>query len=133
MSQCSPGERLGNPGSNQYQKLEPGDRVWVVALDEEGLYLFAKIGVEDVIPQDEARKRLDDLWPAEWYVDATGDSRVAVERIPFKDTAATLKFTGRKKSIDGEPSWIHFWNLREVTPASAERIDSLWRKYELAD
>lgn len=123
-------EAITGPGSNQYGKLQPGDRVWVVAMDDDGLHLFAKIGVREVLPEKEAKRKFDDLWPAEWHVRATDDSRTAKCRIPFGETAAALEFTGGKKSIDGEPSWIHFWSLRQVTSDSAARIESLWRKYE---
>lgn len=132
VKQCSRGEWITYAGSNQYGKLEPGDRVWVVAKDDDGLRLFAKIGVQEVLPEEKASQRFDDLWPAEWHVVATDDSRVASRRIPFGETAAALEFTGGKKSIDGKPSWIHFWRLRQTTPESAERIEALWREYEPA-
>lgn len=120
------GESIGHAGSNQFGKLEPGDTVWPISSDEDGLFLLGRIPVDEVVDREEAEEKFDDPWDADWHIVAMSDARIAQSRLDFEELVPRLSFDGKVKIVTGTPSHHHFRAMRKLSPASSSFLASKW-------
>ena len=63
-------ENMTHSASNQYERVQPGDTVWIATVIKGGLAILGRIVVATCTNQSEAERllRTDDLWPALWHI-----------------------------------------------------------------
>ncbi len=125
-------EALEHPGildhsaSNQYGRVSPGDRVWIVSALPEGLTLLGRIQVGQVLTWEQAAEALEsrDLWEADFHILAEPGSSEAIRRVPVNHLAGSLRFhstkgRGRLTLSDGAVNPQQLQAMRLLEPASA--------------
>src|SRR5687767_14948375 len=86
---------LNHAGSNQLDRVSPGDVLWIVTIAEaDELGLAGRLQVGEVVGIDEARVRLnrDDLWHSRYHALAAPNTAAPMRGISLYDTAEQLRF-----------------------------------------
>jgi hypothetical protein len=120
------GEQIDSAGSNNFRRVSTGDTIWIVASDDDGLYLLAKIIVGEVLERAQAVKKLGkDIWEADYTVTGAPGSFIASKRIAFEPIALDLEFsTGT--TVEAPVRFRQFWALRRSAPRSGSQLEQIW-------
>jgi hypothetical protein len=111
--------------SDQYDRVQPDDIVWIVTIRDSRLFLIARIVVGEVIRYKEAKRRLGGVWEAKYHLIARPGTEEFLSRIDITDCAARLRFRG---DVDRLPSAFQqsFRRLRRMEPQTARFFSEIW-------
>jgi hypothetical protein len=104
LSNLEEGGLLEHSASEQYQRIRPGDTVWIVTVYSGSLHLVGRIIVGYVENQSNAAEMLgtSDLWPASHHIIAAKDTAQPIKDIPIDHLADRLRFesaSGRDRLV----------------------------------
>lgn len=127
------GQRLDHTASAQFDRVSPGDVLWIVTVRDHRLKLLGRLVVDAIVNQREAERRLGrtNLYPAPLHaISARGIE--AVREIDIQDIAGKLRFnsphdrlTFRHPDVtDGK----QLQSLRELSEKAAEELSERWHK-----
>jgi len=125
---------LRHTASNEFRahEVKTGDRVYITTIRDGQLYVGARLTVKDIVTRTQAQRILGDpdLWLAKDHVIATRNEPFHASRQVSVDDARRLRFVngGRLKFRSGtELDNQTLRSMRELTPASARRLDAVLR------
>lgn len=124
-------ETLEHIASNQLQRVEPGDLVWIVSYENGRLILMGKILVEVVTDQKTAARLLgarpSELWQADWHALARRGTAVRVRTdLDITPQATRLRFEGASPRLPARFSHHHLRSMRTLTADSSALLEALW-------
>jgi len=124
---------LGHAASEQYDRLAPGDTVWIVTTWSGGhLMLLGPILVDQLTDRETAARVLgtDDLWEASHHILAPSGREAPARDVDLSDIAAELRFESpRADRLDlSDPAKVasQLQAMRRLTPASAALLRERW-------
>jgi hypothetical protein len=121
-------ERTGvmyHAASNQFHKVEPGDEVWFVTIDERELLLFGHMMVGERISDAEAKARFGDVWEAEYHIVPKGKAERCID-IPITNLAQELRFEGRVDRLPLGYSGCNLQTIRKLTLHGTAILRRAW-------
>src|SRR5687768_16440199 len=88
---------LKHAGSNQLDRVAPGDTLWITTAWKGDLHLVGRIKVGRRATQKEAERALgvDRLWEAEHHILAEPGTEMPAVRVRLSDEVSRLRFLGR--------------------------------------
>jgi hypothetical protein len=125
-------DSMVHSASNQYEKVHPGDTVWIATVWKGGyLALLGRIVVGVCTSQSEAERLLksEDLWPALYHIIAKEGSEVPLRQVDISDLAPRLRFLSTNDRLDvseGRVNAQQLQSLRELAPGSAASLEERW-------
>jgi hypothetical protein len=125
---------LNHSASGQYDRLTPGDTLWIATAWPGGiLTLIGRLVVGVVTDQATASKLLgtDDLWDAPYHVVAAEGTAEPMREVDLTDLATQLRFVSahdRLTVIDGRVNANQLQAMRQLTADSARLMESRWRE-----
>lgn len=132
------GGRLTNAGSEQFGRVCPGDRLWLVTIPKDSylrstgrLLLLGPLRVDRVVSRAEAVKLLGraNIWNASLHAIADMDAAERACQLDITSLAPDLRFAGARDRLtldDGRVSALQLQTLRRLTPASAALMTERW-------
>lgn len=123
---------LDAAASAQFDRVEPGDRVWVSGQAETGR--IATIGYIDVaerITRSAARRRLGfKVYDAPWVIVAEQDHVVTPRMVELRSVIGKIRFDNRTRDrlsvARGRVNPQQLQTIRRLRPASAAALAKLW-------
>lgn len=120
------GKPIDHAGSSQFDRVTPGDVVWIVTLRQGRLKLLGRIIVSAIITRDEAEKRFADVYHAPLHIVAKGGTAKVLEEHDIQEIAPRLRFNSvhDRLTIDtlGRTDGTQLQALRELRPQSAKLL-----------
>jgi hypothetical protein len=124
---------LVHSGSNQFDRVLPGDVVWIVSVRQKGeMRLVGPILVDRVVDQQEAIRRFgSSVWNASYHIIARDGTETQIREKSLKEIASQLRFispSGRDRLtvINGRVDGKELQRLRRLTTNSADLLHSIW-------
>lgn len=114
------GGKLRHAASNQYGRVEPGDRVWLVTVRDGDMYLLGSILADKVTTRAAAARKLgtNDLWKARYHILSRKGSGRQIQHVPIHDLAFRLTF-----GVSDKPGWLDsYFGLVNPQQLQAMRI-----------
>jgi hypothetical protein len=131
---------LVHSGSNQFDRVSPGDIVWIVSVRDKGhLQLVGPIFVDRIVDQQEAKRLFGPgVWNASHHIVAKDGTETQIREKGLKEIATQLRFistSGRDRLIlsNGQVDGKQLQTLRRLTVASAELLHSIWSDGHLGE
>lgn len=131
--------RLDHAGSNQLDRVVPGDILWIVTTGEaDELGLAGKLQVGEVVSLIEARRRLgrNDLWESRWHALAAPGTARKMCGISLFDSASELRFVddGASQlmvSAHGGVAPEELRRMRELGSESGRLLSRLFARHQM--
>ena len=125
---------LRNAGSNQLDRVNAGDTLWIVTTGESyQLGLAGRLRVGSVVNLAEAKRRLgtEDLWGARFHALASPSTAQKMRGLSLAEVAAALRFVGGaiERLTVKDAGEVHPSELRtmlELSAQSAALLERLW-------
>lgn len=131
---------LEHSASGQYNRLKPGDTLWIAtAWSGSLLTLLGRMTVGLITDQRTAAKMLgtDEIWDAPYHVLAAPGTAEPMREVDLSDIAGELRFESTNDRLvvtDGRVSASQLQTMRRLTAASGALLQSRWREeYAIAD
>lgn len=132
---------ISHAGSDQFHRVSAGDWLWFVGVPPDStrhssgsLILLGRMRVAEVLPRDEARRRLgtDDIWQhAKLHALADPYSVAGARMIDITHLATSLRFQSendRFAVVDGRINPQQLQSMRHLTPESVEMLQTVWEQ-----
>jgi len=115
---------LSHAASNQFARVQPGDRLWIVTCVAGELQLLGRIQVDCVVDQQTAEQLLStrDVWQATHHAIADASTAMAAVRLSLRDLASEIRFQGKPDRLtitDGRVNAQELQRLRRLDAKSA--------------
>lgn len=98
------GGLLNHIASNQYDRVNVGDTIWVVTVRHGAAYLIGRVDAARVVDQIEAGRLLkvkaESLWDASHHIIAEDRTAAPLREIAISDIAARLRFQSENDRLD---------------------------------
>jgi uncharacterized protein DUF3883 len=125
------GHALDHSGSEQLNKINPGNIIWIVTVREGQLNLVGRLVVGEVIGYEEAKKRFPNVWEAEHHAVAKSGTEEPINELTLMPVAESLRFIStthrdRLDIQDGKVDGKQLQAIRELTADSTRLIEQLW-------
>lgn len=124
------GRFLDYAGSNQYERVEVNDVVWLVSCFKGSLYLLGRIKVDSVIDRSVATAMFTDakLWQARYFILAAPGTSHRIRRLSIDHIAANLRLrspTGRDRLdlVDGHTQAQQLQRMRVLEEQSVTLLE----------
>lgn len=125
---------MDHSGSDQYDRVKPGDHIWIVTQPEKTskLVLFGHLRVGRVLNnKDELAKALQrdpaTLWSAKYYVISDPYPPEFCDFVDITEIALELRFSGSNDRL-AERAWAQsLQTMRTLTPESASLLHERWQ------
>ncbi len=123
---------LNHSGSDQLNKVKPGDVVWIISVEPSGkLITLGPIHAEKIVNQKKAEALWGtNVWPADWHVINTTDNVFQAKYTDLSPIASRLRFVSKDfpKLVlrQGKLSGTQFQQVRRLEPESAALISHKW-------
>lgn len=129
--------RIDHIASSQFGKLLPGDRVWIVGVENGELLTIGYVDVRERITREEARGRVSyEPFDATWHVLVPQEEAIEARRVSLRDIANALRFESRgNTSLDlsrGHVDAKQLQRIRRLTPGTAALVEDVWYAGDLA-
>jgi len=130
----SPEIGLGKPltfaASAQFERLQPGDVLWIVALKQRRLTLLGRLVVASIVNWENAVKELgEDIYEAPLYALAKKDTVHDLVEVDIHQLAARLRFNSAKDRLNlPDPDCTNgqqLQTMRELTPEIASLLETV--------
>jgi hypothetical protein len=127
------GSPLNHAASTQFDRVSPGDMLWIVTIRYRRFKLLGRLRVEKIVSQKEAELQLGkDIYPAELHAIAVPGTVESLSEIDIQDLAEMLRFNSVRDrlalddagGVDGK----QIQTLRELNPESARLLSERWGK-----
>lgn len=125
------GPLLGHSAGGQFQKVEPGDTVWIVTVRPPGqLMLLGCIVVGFVTDYEGAKKALhtSDIWDASWHIIAEPGTERLLHEVDITSIASQLRFESegapRLNIVGDHVDARQLQAMRTLTPESAQLLEA---------
>jgi hypothetical protein len=132
-TQLSTNVALEHSGSEQLDRVTPGDIVWIVTVRPPGeLHLVGRLVVGEVASFEKTKRQFgSDVWDAAYHVIAKRGTEEGAREISLMSIAEELRFLSktkrdRLKIVAGKVDAKQLQSLRELTPASADSTERIW-------
>lgn len=119
--------------SNQLQRVQPGDVLWMVNVYLGNLYLVGKLLVEFVVDNTELALELvdpqtDEWYEADWYAIANRYNAEAMREVDITPLAGGLRFDSEayQLDLDNGVQATQLTQLRKLTSESAQILEQVW-------
>lgn len=125
-------QSLDHSGSEQLNKVTPGDILWIVTVRQSHLYLVGRLVVGEIISYEEAKKRFDsNVWDAEHHAVAKWGTEEPISEVSLMSIAQSLRFIStthrdRLDIYDGKIDGKQLQAMRHLTSQSAFSIERIW-------
>jgi hypothetical protein len=127
------GQPLQHSGSEQLNRVTPGNIVWIVTVRPQGqLHLVGRLVVGEIISYEEAKKRFgSNVWEARYHAVAHSGTDEPISELSLMSIADSLRFISKThrdrldivgSKVDGK----QLQQIRELTPESASSIQRIW-------
>jgi len=125
------GHALDHSGSEQLNKISPGNIIWIVTVREGQLNLVGRLVVDEAIGYEEAKKRFPNVWEAEYHAVAKSGTEEPINELSLMPIAESLRFIStthrdRLDIQDGKVDGKQLQAIRELTADSTRLIEQLW-------
>ena len=123
-------ELIDHSGSEQFDRLEPGDVLWFVSVLNRRLHLIGRQVVDRVVSRSEAKAILghDNVWPATYVAVAKADEIMVAKRRDISNVASELRFEGRVHRLPPHFSGQSLQTMRRLCPESADLLRRVLRE-----
>lgn len=124
--------RLTHVASQQFNKVEPGDRVWIVSVNGAGrLYTIGYVDARDKLTWEEANRRVDyEPWNADWHFIVPERLAIQARIVDLQKIAPRLRFispTRPRLTVNGgRTNGQELQSIRKLQPESARLLAELW-------
>lgn len=123
---------LDHWASDQFKKVQPGDHLWIVTIEEGELFLIGHLPVEHLMTHEEAVKFLgrDDLYARNHHVVCSPDRAEYMTVVNIHSIAPSLRFHSDKDRLafceDGTVTAHQIQSMRRLTEDSTEILEAWW-------
>jgi predicted HNH restriction endonuclease len=133
-----PDPRCAYAGSNQFERLSVGDRLWIVTIPRSfgdtghELRLVGRLRVGRITRDADEVRRIaggSEPWPAEWHVIAQEGTAEPLHLISLNGIAGALRFQSpndRLTLTEGGVDARQLQAMRELTAESVAMLEALW-------
>jgi hypothetical protein len=124
-------QKLNHSASAQYRRVEVGDVLWIVTLQNCRLMLLGPLRIHEIVGLREAQRKLgrSDFYPARLHALAGSHSAERRRDIDIHDLAPKLRFESERDSLvlhRGRIDGKQIQSLRQLTVDSAHLIAQRW-------
>jgi hypothetical protein len=118
--------------SEQYNRLSPGDVLWIITAWRGGhLTLLGRLVVGPIVDQREAARRLKtaDLWVASFHAIAVPGTEEHLREVPLSAIAEKIRFESKRdrlRVIHGSVQASQLQTMRQITHTTAELMARVW-------
>jgi hypothetical protein len=125
------GHTLDHSGSEQLNKINPGNIIWIVTVRAGQLNLVGRLVVGETIGFEEAKKRFPNVWEAEHHALAKSGTEEPINELSLMPIAESLRFIStthrdRLDIQDGKVDGKQLQAIRELTADATILIEQLW-------
>lgn len=122
------GSMLDHAASEQFQRVEVGDHVWLVTVRRNELFLLGRIIVGHVTDQAGAARLMgtNNLWESSNHIVAAEGTAQPTRNVNISRLADRLRFVSKHDRLDVDGGLVNAQQLqtmRTLTPASAHSLE----------
>lgn len=123
---------LTHAASNQLQRANPGDTLWIVTVRDGELFMVGRLKVAELTDSEGAKRRLgtDDLWDAQYHAIAADSNAETICELSLADIGAAMRFESQSNDrfviSDGKINAQQLQTMRMLTTDTAQMLTDKW-------